>query len=747
MRTLTPLLFLLFAPSITGAQASSTWRVEGRVVDSATAPLSGVVVSLSDTDGRETVTRTMSDGRFALAARARGRHTFTARANGLRAVSRTIDVTAATLDLGTIVLRTRMTQPPVVVIGRGDAGSSRHLGAGDMLSAVSVMTSEQVARENVDFAQELLRKIPGVYHADYNQGIVSGDIAMRGFNTEGEIAHARIMVDGIPMLTNAGFGEINAIPALEIERMEVVRGTSDARYGLFNIAGNVNVTTKRGGNNTLARLTTGAFGTTEAQVVAANARRGFSQTLAGSYRTSDGFRDHAAVTKYTASGKWFYDAPSERFSIGLIGRIHQLETDAPGYLTLADARQTPRASPAFSGSDGGTIGTQHVSLHTDFNPSPSTALTVRAYGQAFDRVRFVRFTAAGAQQERREDERQYGVVSQFTWRPAALRSTDAVISLGADWQTQDNLQQRFRTDTRVRAATLRDYDFTFANRGGFAQLDFAPLSPLRVHAGIRVDGFDGEFTNKATAATAPMLDYGAIWQPKLGAIYTPGGGVSLYGNFGRSFQIGTGIAAYGSAPLSPSTNDGWEMGVSMEPTSRLTVRAGVWQQNASDEVRLKFDNSGDSENIGETERKGVDIEGTMAIGHGVSVWGTYTTQRAVLVEPGLAQASIKGNRLNHVPDWTTKVGVDWSPRTDLSLSAWTFGQDDYFLTPANATAKFGGYFSTNVDVSYRWRAATVGLAVQNVFDRYFEYVWFDGAQTLHSPANGRGVLLNVTLQR
>ena len=83
----------------------------------------------------------------------------------------------------------------------------------------------------------------------------------------------------------------------------------------------------------------------------------------------------------------------------------------------------------------------------------------------------------------------------------------------------------------------------------------------------------------------------------------------------------------------------------------------------------------------------------------------------------------------------------------VAASAWTYGQDDYYLTPANTLPKFGGYMATNVDLSWRWRDATLGLAMQNVFDRYYEYAWFDGTQTLHSPASGRSVLVSVTLQR
>ncbi len=727
--------------------ATSAWRVSGRVVDSLGAPLAAATLALADAEGREARTQSGDDGRFSVAARGRGRHVLTVVALGFRTVSRAVDVAGASTSLPDIVLRPRPTQAPVVVIGRGDAGEARHLAAADMLSVVSVMTGDQVARENVDFAQELLRKVSGVYHADFNQGIVSGDIGMRGFNAESEIAHVRLLVDGIPMNLNSGFGEINAIAPLEIERMEIVRGTSDARYGLFNLAGNVNVTTRRGGNNVMARLTTGSFGTSEAQAIANLERGRFSQSIAGSYRTVDGYRDHASLTKRSASGKWFLRSANDKASLGLIARVHELETDAPGYLTFDQSRATPTLSPAFSNADGGDISTRHLSLHADFSPTRNSYLTVKGYGQSFDRNRFVRFTAAGAQQERREDENQYGLISQFTVRPAPLARVDGVLSLGADWQTQDNLQQRFRTTDRVRAATLRDYDFSLRNTGGFAQVDIAPVRALRLHAGVRADAFDGDFTNKGTSVTTPIIDYGTVWQPKLGAVFTPVAGWSAYANFGRSFQIGTGLASYSSKPLDPSVNDGWEVGVITAPAAWLTVRGGVWRQTATDEVRLKFDNSGDSENIGETERKGIDLEGTVQLGGGVSVWGAYTSQRATLVEPGLAQPQFRGKRLNHVPDWTMKLGADWTHRSGFAASAWTYGQDDYYLTPANTLPKFGGYMATNVDLSWRWRDATLGLAMQNVFDRYYEYAWFDGTQTLHSPASGRSVLVSVTLQR
>jgi iron complex outermembrane receptor protein len=193
--------------------------------------------------------------------------------------------------------------------------------------------------------------------------------------------------------------------------------------------------------------------------------------------------------------------------------------------------------------------------------------------------------------------------------------------------------------------------------------------------------------------------------------------------------------------------------VVVKPLAAVRLRAGAWRQDAADEVRLRFDNSGDSENVGRTRRTGVDVEATARpLGAGplgtVSLWGALTTQRAVLVEPGPRNPEARGRRLNHVPDWTAKYGAGWTPAPRVTASFWAYGQGAYHLTDANTLPTFGGYTAVNADVSVRVRrGVAVGVALQNAFDRYAEYVWFDGARTQHSPGNGRGLAFTPRLDR
>ncbi|MCC6246076.1 MAG: TonB-dependent receptor [Gemmatimonadaceae bacterium] len=729
-----------------GSAQSAALSVVGTVQDSAGRAVASASISVTDPNGRTLRGQSEANGQFRIAVPGSGRYVVQVRALGF--ASRSVAINAGASGESTVIrLTPSRILSTVQVIGAGTTTTRLHPGADALAGSVSVLSGEQIARENVAFSQELLRKAPGVYRAEFNQGIVAGDIGIRGFNTESEIASAKLLIDGIPSNLNSGVSEMNAIFPLEIERMELVRGTNDPRYGLFNLAGNVAVETQQGGNFLTSRLQGGSFGTTEAQVLAGFARGGFSQTLFGGARQSDGYRQNAGSDKWTGSGKWFYNSPSNRVRVGVIGRVHRLDADAPGYLSLADSRANRQSSPAYSATDGGTVESDHGSLHVDVKQTATLNWSLKAYSQRFDRVRYVRFSAAGAQQERIEDERQTGGIATVTWRPAASAAFGLTVSGGVDLQSQDNVQQRFRTVDRVRQATLRDYDFTLDNRGGFINATASPTSWLQLAAGLRADNFDGAFLNKATSVTLPILDYGWVTQPKLSATVRVNDRLSSYANYGRGFQIGAGVASYGRTPLAASKNDGLEIGIVSSPTASWSLRAGVWQQSASDEVRLKFDNSGDSENIGKTRRRGLDLETTWHLPSNVNVWATGTSQRAILVEPGRANAAIAGNLLNHVPQWTAKYGADWSPSRGLMLSFWSYAQGDYELTPQNDRGRWGDMHTVNADLSWRWRAAALGVGVTNLFDRQMEYVWWDGTQTLHSPAAARGMFLTLTIDR
>ena len=263
----------------------------------------------------------------------------------------------------------------VVVTGKSD-----YLTTADAPASVDVIGSDQIEMENVDFSMELLKKVPGAYYGDWNQGVVSGTISIRGFDANHDTP-ATLIVDGIPH--NFGYGRMDIQPffPLEIDRLEVVKGTSDPRYGLQNIAGNVNLHTKQGGNFSQTRLLTGSYNTYDAGLAAGHDDGNFSQTYFAGYRQTDGYREQSDLKKGAASGKWFYTTNDQKLSIGAIARFFSMDANAPGYLSKAEADTDPRQAASFAVSDGGEQENQHISAHMDYAFTDRLAWSFKTYYQ------------------------------------------------------------------------------------------------------------------------------------------------------------------------------------------------------------------------------------------------------------------------------------------------------------------------------------------------------------------------------
>jgi iron complex outermembrane receptor protein len=625
--------------------------------------------------------------------------------------------------------------------------------SGDVIGSVTIVGASQIANESVNEPLDLLRKLPGVFTEQFNQGIISSDVGVRGFNAQGDVAPLKLLIDGIPSNIHEGVADLKPIFPLDIERIEIVRGTADPRYGLYAVAGSLHVDTRTGGNGNRFRGVAGSFDTFEAQASSAIETDRMSQNLFGGFRYSDGYREHSEVQKYTLSGKWYYKL-DEHLRIGVVGRLFRMEANAPGYLPTDVARHTPRASAAVSRTDGGIQHNRHGSVHIDWNPSDDVFATLKGYHQQVRRKRWVRFSEASDQQERVQVERQSGALGQFSWVPQNVGPFARVtISGGADLQYQDNFAARFQTDNnRNRVAATRGQDFDFINYGAFVHAAVEPQRFWGVSVGIRWDRFDGEFTDLlGTGGSVPLIDFGNVLQPKVAAFATLLDGYSLYANYGRSAQLPVREGLYSTADLTWSRNDGWEAGIRLQPMPWLQARAAYFRQAASQEVREIFNSTTDFENVGETLRQGLDTELVVSPLPQLDVWASYTYQRAERVNPGPNLEALRGSELNHVPRYLLKAGVDVRPLGDaLVASAWVLSQGDFSLTNGDnymaisPDTRVGGYTLVNVDVNYTVGRVTFGGHVKNLFDTYWDAaMWNDGTSTLTNPGDGLTLLASV----
>ncbi|RVU05953.1 TonB-dependent receptor [Novosphingobium umbonatum] len=641
---------------------------------------------------------------------------------------------------------------PIIVTARGMAGASSNV-----ITSVDRLGGNLAQSANVNYAWELVGRLPGVLVTNFNQGSTSGKFSFRGFNGEGEINAVKLLIDGLPANSNDGnMPYIDMVFPLDIAGIEVVRGTADPRSGLHAIAGSANMITRSGGNYIDAKASAGSFATYEGQVAVGHEKGAFSQNYSIGYRDAQGYRAHGALDRLALSGKWGF-APSQSLRLGASARHYISHAQEAGYLTGATAAADPRATNGYNASDGDRRLMGQYGLTLDAGLSDRIDFSAKAYANLLRDDRYVRFSSGGSQQRRVTSENHYGALAALHWH-STLAGMPLMAEVGGDYQAQDNVSLRYNTLNRVPVTQTRDQHFILNVGGAYLQAIVEPLPWLKITPAWRWDKVSGHFENRLTGSKAPINDYGTISQPKISLAATPLDGVTLYGNWGKSFQIGVGSGAYLIAPrvanLAPSINTGWELGLRYAASKRLETRIALWQQNASGELKRKLnDPTGDFENLGATRRRGLDIQINGKPAASLSAWATVSFQKAVIVTADPATPQYAGNQIDHVPQFLWSGGLDYTGLSRLRLSLWANGQSSYWLTPANSAAnggKFGRYQLVNAEAAYQVHPhAEAAVSVKNLFNGYYEYVWWDTtspAQPLHSPGEGRAVTVSLRVK-
>ncbi len=654
---------------------------------------------------------------------------------------------ASAQEARTVAATTLMTLGEVVVTASHDP-----LAASSLYTSVNVMPAERIEQQAVANNWQLFDQVPGVMLTSFGQGTTSGKLSMRAFNGEGEINAVKLLIDGIPSNSNDGnMPYIDLAPRLDIDAIEVVKGTNDPRYGLHNIAGNANIVTKSGGNYQLGRVGYGSFNTRDLQAAIGKDDGRLTQNYAVSYMNTRGYRRHSDAENAAFSGKWFLHSEDHRHQFGLIARHAEANAQEAGYLTRAQAAADPHQSPAHNASDEDRRQMTQLALQGKSALRDDLVASAQIYLNDLTDRRYVRFSAGALQQERLVDETHVGASASASWQAGHTAFGELTLTGGVDAERQDNRSERYSTLLQSRTAQTRNQQFDFNTLGGFVQAMLQPSERLTVTPALRIDTISGEYTNRLNGARYDVNDYGLIRQPKLSAMYKISDALSVYGNLGRSFQVGVGTASYKvnqNSDLAPSINQGWEAGIKFRHSAWLDARVALWQQTASNEARRKLnDPANDAENIGKTRRQGVDVELNARPSSRLNFWIAGALQRSEILKADASSLTTEGKEIDHVPRVIYNLGADYQHDERLRYSVWANGQSSYYLERTNSTGRFGDFLLTNASATYQIsKAVSAGLQVRNLFDRYHEYVWYDGTQSLHSPGAGRAIHASLLIR-
>lgn len=112
-------------------------------------------------------------------------------------------------------------------------------------SSVSIITSEEISRQNLRTVVDVLREMPGLTITQQGGPGKLSYVYIRGSNSN----HTLVIIDGVKMndasSPNNAF-DFSTLNTNDIEKIEIVRGPQSTLYGSEAIAGVINIITKRG---------------------------------------------------------------------------------------------------------------------------------------------------------------------------------------------------------------------------------------------------------------------------------------------------------------------------------------------------------------------------------------------------------------------------------------------------------------------------------------------------------------------
>lgn len=158
----------------------------------------------------------------------------------------------------------------------------------ESLAAVSVVTREDIERNQAQSVPDILRTLPGVSISTNGGRGKTASVNVRGTNPD----QVLVLIDGI-RVGSATFGTtpFQDLPIDLIDRIEVVRGPRSSLYGSEAIGGVIQIFTRRGGGKTGARASVGAgtYNTINASVGLSGGGAGGWYDLSGSLEETEGF--------------------------------------------------------------------------------------------------------------------------------------------------------------------------------------------------------------------------------------------------------------------------------------------------------------------------------------------------------------------------------------------------------------------------------------------------------------------------
>lgn len=587
--------------------------------------------------------------------------------------------------------------------------------------ASEVHGQEEIARSGATTLVDYLSRYTSVQVSPNFGNRFTPSINMRGYGIGDGHQNVVISVDGrrlnnidmVPQL-------LGTIALVDIDRIEITKGSGSVMYGDGAMAGTIQIYTKARTGASID-VSVGDHGAVATTASAGLVRERFELSASADHSESDGLSDKDATghRDESRSDSWRVGAsvkPVDSLKLSLDAGSSRIDMRFPDSLTLAQFKDDASTYAAKRDFFGDLIPYTHQKYVTDH----------WGVGAVYELTQNIRLSA------RHSDERKHSEFVQFQFESdyrylsdeLALQYRGDALALTAGVQSFDGVRKGNADETSKR------------NIGGFVQGQYK-LGRMTLSAGARRERVEYEFEPDAGN---PLKDEENLSAWDIGANYRIDDALSVFGNYDSAFQAPD-IDRFFQADFSvfPSVV---RFNAFIEPAQVRTLTVGLNHLTAKNRLkvaafhaRLKdeiyFFNTGNfftsvNTNIDKSHKYGLEVQDSWTMTSRLTALFNYSWTRAVIDREDSGAGAFDGKELPGVPRHNVVAGlnVKVGEQGNLYLShTWrskSWAADDF---DNNNAQKQRAYQST--DLAYRHHVhpnLELFGAVSNLFE-YKNGVW------------------------
>lgn len=594
----------------------------------------------------------------------------------------------------------------------------------------------------VNSAQDLLRKVPGLFISQHAGGGKAEQIFLRGFDAD-HGTDVNISVDGIPvnMPSHAhgqGYSDLHFVIPETVKDIDFGKGAYYADKGDFNTAGFVNFSTLDRVDNSMLKLETGSFNTIRTVGIfnlLPKEMKTQSAYMAGEYNFTNGpFEVKQNFSRLNLFAK--YNAQiNDKTSIKFQASTFSSNWNASGQIPeRAVAEEIISRWGSIDPTEGGNTSRTNISfqykhkIDDDKDWQSFFFYSKYAFSLYSNFTFYAKDPVNGDEINQIDNRNIYGYNHKYTQK-FFLKNSDIVWESGTGFRMDDitNLQLNHVYRRNTLLDQVVDASATETNLNLYTQAEWHSGRWL-INPSIRVDYFIFNYFDKLSSLGSTQGQQATKISPKLNVFYTIDSKLQLYAKAGKGFHSNDVrvVMAQSGYDVLPSSI-GADIGAVIKPFPGLYIQPALWWLDLQQEFVFSGD-EGTWEPSGKTRRIGVDL----SIRYQPLKW-LYIDIDGNYAKPRFTDEAAGQNYIPLAPTFTSTGGISTKFSSGISANlryrymADRPANEDYSLT-----AK--GYFVNDLILAYTKKNWEFSIQMQNLFNVKWYEAQFETLSKLQNEA-------------